>query len=413
MQQRACNPNRLRILTFTTLYPNAVQPNHGVFVENRLRHLIETGRVDARVVAPLPWFPWRGRLFGRYANFARAPDREVRFGIPIEHPRYPVIPRIGMSATPAALFLATLPLVRRMNAVNDYQVIDAHYFYPDGVAAILLGAAMRRPVVITARGTDINLIPRYTIPRRQILYAARRAAGIIAVSEALKTELVRLGVSADRVTVLRNGVDLTTFRPDERDEARASLHLTGKTLLSVGHLIERKGHELIIAALARLKEYELIIAGGGAERSHLESLANKLGVADRVRFAGEIPHKELQRFYVAADALVLASTREGWPNVLLEAMACGTPVAATAIWGNPEVVSKPEAGVLIHSRTPDGIAESVEQLFNQLPDRAATRAYAEQFCWDSTSAGQVKLFEDIADADPSAAHRLDTRAVAG
>ncbi|HTK78910.1 MAG TPA: glycosyltransferase family 4 protein [Rhizomicrobium sp.] len=388
--------DRLRILTFTTLYPNAVQPNHGVFVENRLQHLVQTARADVHVVAPVPWFPWRAGLFGRYAALARTPAHEVRRGVPIEHPRHVVIPRVGMSITPTALFLATLPLIRQLNAANDFNLIDAHYFYPDGVAATLLGAAIRRPVVITARGTDISLIPRYSIPRHQILYAAKRAAGIVAVSEALKSAMVELGMRSEKITVLRNGVDLTTFVPGDREVARASLQLTGKTLLSVGHLIERKGHGLIIAALPRLKDCGLIIVGRGAERAHLEALGRKLGVSERVRFAGEIAHKDLRRFYVAADALVLASSREGWPNVLLEAMACGTPVVATAIWGNPEVVSKPEAGVLAHLRTPDGIADAVESLFQQLPDRAATRAYAEQFSWDDTSSGQLKLFEEIA-----------------
>src|SRR5215469_12079920 len=99
-----------RILTFTTLYPNAAAPSHGVFVENRLRHLVASGRVAARVIAPMPWFPSDAKIFGRYGAYAQVPPREQRFDIAIEHPRYPVIPKVGMSIAPFLLFLACLPV---------------------------------------------------------------------------------------------------------------------------------------------------------------------------------------------------------------------------------------------------------------------------------------------------------------
>jgi glycosyltransferase involved in cell wall biosynthesis len=164
-------------------------------------------------------------------------------------------------------------------------------------------------------------------------------------------------------------------------------------LLSVGHLIERKGHEYAIGALTTLQNCTLLIAGEGPERKSLETLAANLGVADRVRFLGAIAHADIQRVYVAADVLILASSREGWPNVLLEAMACGTPVVATNAWGNPEVVAAREAGRLMASRSAEGVAGAITDLFSNSPDRAATRAYAEMFSWDATSQGQRKLFE--------------------
>jgi glycosyltransferase involved in cell wall biosynthesis len=300
-----------------------------------------------------------------------------------------------MSLTPVSLFISVLPLLRRYLGQFNFDLIDAHYFYPDGVAAVLLGRALGKPVVITARGTDINLIPNFPIPRRMIVYAARNAAGIIAVSQALKDALVALGIAADRITVLRNGVDLQMFTPGDRDTARRELAVAGRTLLSVGHLIERKGHDLTIAALPRLADCRLLIAGEGSEHSRLKALASRLGVAERVRFLGAVPHDRLRSAYLAADALVLASSREGWPNVLLESMACGTPVVASAIWGNPEIVSRPEAGVLMRSRSPEGVAEAVETLFGALPDRAATRAFAEHFSWEETTVGQIRLFEEI------------------
>ena len=382
-----------RILTYTTLYPSASAPNHGIFVENRLRHLVATGAVESEVVAPVPWFPFRHARFGRYAAMARNPADETRHGIRIEHPRYVVVPKFGMSLTPLTLFWGSRSLIRASAANVD--LIDAHYLYPDGVAAVLLARMMRKPVVITARGTDVNLIPHWPLPRRWIRYAAQHADGIVAVSEALKDALAALGVSSERITVLRNGVDLAMFKPRCRAEARRTLGLDGKILLSVGHLIERKGHDIVIRALPRLGDWTLAIAGDGPERPALQQLAAKIGVGDRVRFLGQIPHAELSSLYSAADVLVLASSREGWPNVLLESMACGTPVVATAIWGNPEVVSSPEAGLLVKARTPECISEGVARLYGSLPPREATRRYAERYSWDETSNGQIRLFDEI------------------
>ncbi len=267
--------------------------------------------------------------------------------------------------------------------------------YPDGVAAAWLGHLLRKPVVVTVRGTDINMIPRHRLPRRLIQRTLKRLAGVIAVSEALKEAVVAIGSKPEDVTVLRNGVDLNLFAPVDRAAARRRLVLNGPTLLSVGHLIERKGHDLVIRALSELAGYELLIIGEGPERDALMRLAGRLGVDSRVRFLGAQPHALLPSFYSAADALVLASSREGWANVLLEGMACGTPVVASNIWGNPEVVRSPDAGRLMAERTPAGLASAVRELFASPPDRTATRRYAEGFSWDDTSAGQVSLFRRV------------------
>ena len=385
----------IRLLTFSTLYPNAAQPTHGVFVENRLRQLLGSGQAMAQVLAPVPWFPSAAPRFGAWAAFARAPRAETRHGIPIAHPRFPVIPKLGMTLAPWLLYRAVLPHARRVAAEAGAQAIDAHYMYPDGVAAVWLGHALGLPVVITARGTDVNLIPRYALPRRLIQGAIAGAAALVAVSAALGEALTALGAPPGRVTVLRNGVDLTLFRPPaDRDAARAALGLTGPTLLSVGHLIARKGHDLAIAALAGLPGWSLLILGEGPERARLEALAAAPALAGRVRLLGARAHADLPAIYGAADALVLASAREGWANVLLEAMACGTPVVASDIWGNPEVVRAPQAGRIV-ARTPAAIADGVRDLAAARPDRAATRAYAEGFGWEPTTAGQLALFRRV------------------
>jgi teichuronic acid biosynthesis glycosyltransferase TuaC len=386
----------MKLLTFTTLFPNAAAPNQAIFVETRLRHLVASGKVESRVVAPIPWFPFQHESFGRYARFAKPPSEETRFGIKVLHPRYPLIPKVGMTVAPYFLANAVKPTIGRMIDEGDnFDLIDAHYFYPDGVAAVMLGKYFNKPVVVTARGSDITLIPRYRLPRRMILWAANNAAGTITVCNALKTEMVNLGVPADRITPLRNGVDLKLFQPGDRVVLRKELGLEHFTLLTVGHLVPVKGHELIIAAMPLLPDVRLLIAGTGPEQKRLEEQAQRLNVADRITFLGSVPHAQLRNYYGAADASVLASSREGWANVLLESMACGTPVVASNVWGTPEVVASPEAGVLMSERTAHGLAQAVQKLRDAYPDRAATRRYAQMFSWDATTAGQIRLFGRI------------------
>ena len=396
----------LKLLTFSTLYPNDMQPNHGIFVENRLCHLVASGEVTSTVVAPVPWFPSPSPRFGDWAKYASVAQHEIRHGIVVHHPRYPVVPRFGMSVAPYLLYWAALRSIQRLPVeVRCVDAIDAHYVYPDGVAAVWIGQRLGIPVVITARGTDVSLIPQYALPRRLIRRAIAGTAALIGVSAAIRAALVELGAPPDKVTVLRNGVDTALFRPVDRDKTRAALGLVRPTLISVGLLIDRKGHHRVIEAMTQLPEMDLIIVGEGPERSRLSALIERLGLTNRVRLLGARPHAELPMLYGAADALVLASSREGWANVLLESMACGTPVVASNIWGNPEVVQAPEAGVIAQENTQDGIASAVRSLFAHRPERAMTRAYAERFSWDETTAGQIALFRSVCSGD----ERVDNR----
>jgi len=386
----------LRVLLFSTLYPSAVRPIHGIFVETRLRELIKTGQVEAKVVAPVPWFPFKAERFGDYGLFARTPRVEQRNGLEVHHPRYCLPPKIGMNPAPYLMALGALATVRRLQREGfDFDLIDAHYYYPDGVAASLLARWLGKPFVVTARGTDLNLIPQHAFPRRLIQQTAAQAAASIGVCQALMDSLQALGAEPAKLHTLRNGVDLERFVPEDRSAARERLGLPAqdRLLLSVGHLIERKGHHLAIEALSALPpDVRLLIAGGGPERAALEQQARVLGVVERVRFVGVVPQQELKWWYSAADALALCSSREGWANVLLEAMACGTPVIATNIWGTPEVVNTRAAGVLMDERSGTGLARAWQTLFSAPPSREATRRHAETFSWDPTTEGQLRLF---------------------
>ncbi|MGH8184719.1 MAG: glycosyltransferase family 4 protein [Rhodanobacteraceae bacterium] len=387
---------KIRLLVFTSLYPNAQRPRHGVFVEERLRHLVGSGRVAATVVAPVPWFPFKHRRFGDYAAYARVPEREERHGISILHPRYPVIPKLGMGIAPSLMYHALLPALRKLIASGEtFDLIDAHYFYPDGVAAVRLGMAMRKPVVITARGSDVNVIPQYRSPARQIRWAAERAASIVTVSDALKCRLKALGANPDKITVLRNGADLDRFRPLDRAAIRAQLRVTGSVWLAVGHLVELKGVRVAIEALARLPGVTLLVVGDGPEKNTLQQQTSRLGVGDRVRFLGFVDHDALCNYYNAADALVLASSREGMPNVVLESLACGTPVVATAVGGIPELIACSEAGELMRERTSEALVQAWQTLQARNIDRGLTRTFAETLGWQPVVEAQCALYARV------------------
>lgn len=386
---------RMKLLTFTTLYPSAARPGHALSIETRLRHLVDTGEVESRVIAPVPWFPSTHPSFGLYSLYTRTPREEERHGIRVLHPRYPAVPRIGYAIAPFAMAVAVRPLVARLTQTDGYDAIDAHCFYPDGVAAAILGGHFRKPVVITACGAELVAAPRAHWHGRAIRWAAARAAGIATPSRAVKNRLVELGVPAHRITVLPNGVDLQRFRPVERDAVRARLRCKGTTLLTVGSLGARDGNDLAIAALELLPECNLIIAGEGPEQGALAKLARDIGVADRVTFAGVLSDEDLREYYGAADALVFASSRGGWANVPLESLACGTPVIATDFEGCAELITTPAAGLLVRRRTPQALAQAVRQLFERHPSREDTRRYAERYSWNATTEGQLELFSEV------------------
>lgn len=393
----------LRILTFTSLYPSAARPRHGIFVESRLQRLVARGGVAVRVVAPVPWFPFAGDRWGEYGRMAATPRREERSGIEVLHPRYPMLPKIGMALQPDSMARAGLREVESLlRYVDDFDLIDAHYLYPDGVAAAEIARKVGRPLVLTARGTDVNVIAQMPGPRARILKAIEASAGVIAVSSALKAALVGLGAAAGRISVLRNGVDAELFRPEDREAARRELGLpdgSTRVVASVGNLIPGKRNDLALRAVAQIEGTNLVFVGRGSERLRLERLADELQIAQRVLFLDEMPQERLRLVYSAADVLVLASEREGWPNVLLESAACGTPVVAFNVGGVPEILADRTVGTIVRdAHAPGPLADAVRNMFARPPSREAVRAAAIRFSWDPVLEAQLALYRRVAQA---------------
>jgi teichuronic acid biosynthesis glycosyltransferase TuaC len=374
----------MKVLVYTSLYPNSAQPQHGIFIENRVRELRKRTGWKFEVVAPVPWWPRSLAGNRRYGVFAKVPKEETRDGLRVHHPRFPMVPGISWRVAPWLIFWATLPLLRRLKE-SGFDIIDAHFLFPDGVAAVMLGRKLECPVTMTARGSDINDSPRFLLPRLLLKWAIRRADKTMAVSEGLADGVRNLVGEVTEVPVVPNGVDASVFFPRDRERSRQQLGIEGPTILTVGSLRKLKGHHLLINALVELPRVTLLICGAGEERGALEALAARLGVAHRTRFLGPLSNFQLPEYYSACDVFVLASEMEGCPNVVLEALACGSRVVASAVGAIPEMLGSEGLENLVYERTPRAFAEKIRAALGDSKEEEISRNDDSRFNWVKTS----------------------------
>jgi glycosyltransferase involved in cell wall biosynthesis len=394
----------LRILTFTSLFPNSVDPTLGIFIYQRSAHLAQRPGIDVAVVSPVPWFP-RWLKTRRWRSKSEIPSEEKFGSLFVQHPRYPLLPKISMPLHALLMFLGTLGCVRRLNRAARIHCIDAHFIYPDGLVAVLLGKILSVPVTVSARGSDINYFPSFRLIRPMIRWTLSQADRIVAVSAALKESMVPLGANPKKIIVVPNGVDAEVFRPMDRDAARASLHLPPQAplLVCVGALIRPKGHLNLIRAFAaiatRRPDATLYILGEGPLRAELQSLVRELHLQDRVHLPGKRPNAELPQWFNAAAISVLMSEREGWPNVITESLACGTPVVATRVGGVPEILHSPELGIVVDQNV-ESITRGVEKALAKAWDREAISAQIRARTWDTVASEMEAIFfEQIRSGD--------------
>jgi len=386
---------RLRILTFTALYPIKVHPLQAIFIHQRVKHLARRPGNSVEVIAPVPYSPsWLP--VPRWSQFSQIPREEEIDGIRIHHPRYPFLPGISMPAHGMLMYFSSLPLARRLQREKFFDCIDAHFVYPDGFAAVRLGKGLKLPVVVSARGTDINVYPSFRLIRPMLRWTLANAAGAIAVSADLKNKMIALGIPEAKIQVIANGVDTARFHPLETKSARKQLGLPeeGPVAVSVGSLIESKGHHLLIAAVAKLAarfpKLRLYVIGEGVYRAKLEELVREKQLQESVFLAGNRPNEELPFWFSAADVSCLMSSREGWPNVVSEALACGTSVLATRIGGIPEILTSPELGILVE-RSIDSIVAGLEQALTRAWNREEIARRSRSRSWDAV-AEEVEAF---------------------
>jgi glycosyltransferase involved in cell wall biosynthesis len=392
-----------RLLVFSTLFPHPGQPQAGLFIRERMFRVAR--ELPLTVVAPVPWFPGQSLLRLWRPHFRPdAPRREIQQGIEVHHPRFLSVPGFGKRFDGFLLACSTWACLHRLKSQQSFELIDAHFAYPDGYAATLLGRWLDVPVTITLRGTEPRHLATPGIGPR-VRKALARAARIFSVSDSLRRLALSAGVPMARTEVVGNGVDVSTFYPESRADARRQLGLalSDRVLITVGALVERKGFhrviELMPALLRRHPDLHYLVVGGssaeGDLRATLERQANILGVAERVHFLGARAPEDLRWPLSAADVFVLPTRNEGWANVILEAMACGLPVVTTDVGGNREVVSSETLGTVIPFDDPAQLQTALDDALGRRWDTTAILAYARAHQWDSKIESLVRAFQTL------------------
>lgn len=396
----------MRILTYSSILPNSLQPTQGIFTFQRLGALSRRPNNYVDFIAPIPYAPsWLPK--GSRPLYNRIPTQETMENLRIFHPRYVLIPKISMPWHGRLMYLGTHKTVEQLHRENPYDLLDAQYIYPDGYAGLLIAKKLGIPVVLSALGTDVNVFPKFKRIAPKIRWALNEADGILAVSNSLKATTASAGAPPDRIRVIGNGVDTTRFHPLDRAEVRGALRIEGPGpfVISVGTLDPNKGHQLLIAAVSELTgrypAMKAYIAGEGPYQSALTAQIREKKIADRVMLIGKRPHAELNSWFNAANVSCLLSEREGWPNVLLESLAAGTPVIATRAGGIAEVISSPALGTLVERNVP-AITAALDAALKREWDRPALVAYAAQRTWDKVAEEIEDYFRTILNSRPPA-----------
>src|SRR5271165_610239 len=376
----------MRILTFTSSFPTVTDPNFGIFIFQRTAHLARREGNAVEVVAPVPYAP----KFLK-PSIAAISSTEMIGNLQVHHPRYPLVPKVSMPLHGLLMYAGCVGYVKSLHQQHHFDCIDAHYVYPDGLAAVLIGRSLGIPVVVSARGTDIHTFTSFTTIRPQIRWTLRRAAAVVAVSDSLAGIMLDLEPALKDVHVIGNGVDSQCFFREERRAARQKLGLNpnDRVVVSVAALKPVKGPDLLVRAASLLKksltDCKLLFVGAGPELSALQQLAEHLNCADICHFVGTVPNEQLRSYFSAADVSCLASRQEGWPNVILESLACGTPMVATAVGAVPQLLANPELGIIVEP-TPEAICTGLLRALQQEWNPSAISAYAQAHTWENVAA---------------------------
>jgi teichuronic acid biosynthesis glycosyltransferase TuaC len=388
----------MRVLSLSTLHPSAAAPNFGRFVQLSLDAADAMGEVDIVRICPNGLPPWPlGHLHPRYRGAAGLPALDGN----IHRPRFTLLPGFNPSRNANAIVRAVLPLARQLHAQTSFDLVDAQFFWPDGPAAMQIAHALGIPYSIKARGADIHHWTTVPGCREQIIEAAQNAAGLLAVSEAIKADIVALGIDPLKILVHRTGIDRSLFSVASEPRAdlrqRIDLPSDGTLLVAVGALIARKGQAFAIEALAQIPDVRLAIIGDGPDLSMLRQLARDQDVADRAHFLGSLAHSDIARHVQAADVCVQPSESEGIANAWIEALACGTPLVITDAGGAREVITG-NAGGRIVERKAGAIAKAISELLRNPPDRAEVATVVADYSWERNGKKLVAYWRSLASA---------------
>ncbi|MCK5160614.1 MAG: glycosyltransferase family 4 protein [Candidatus Aureabacteria bacterium] len=396
----------MKVLVLSHLFPHSLDPSKNVFIEEQVKFLSK--KVETKVISPIPYFPPL-KIFKSWYRLRGVEKFEIRNGIEIFRPRYLIFPRGFLYAISGlSYFLAVIGLILRIRRKYDFQVIHAHFAYPDGFAGVLIAKLLKKKIIVTLHGPDVSLRMKNRFLRKLILYALKRCDKIISVSNQLKAELVKYGVDDSRITIIHNGVDMDIFRPLGKEDLFNKLDVSSgkKRILYVGYIIKAKGVPDLLSAMEIVrKEFpdaELVLIGGATgtawekECREIKSSVTQNDLKEAVRFIGKVNNEKIPFWMNIGDVLVLPSLFESFGVVLIEALSCGTPVISTYC-GGPEDIINEKVGILVPVRDVRKLAEAIKSVlvnkYKYEPNRL--RQYVkENFDYNVISGQIVRLYED-------------------
>ena len=397
---------KIKLLVITPMYPTKVNPTAGIFIKNQYDILRKY--CDIKIIFPYPYVP-KFRKFNPYHKFSTVPFKEIIDGIEVYHPKYPFFPRLTIHTyfLSAALFFETFfsyfsskNLIQKLKKEWDFDIIKIHGCVTESIIGVSSKKKYKKPLVVMLHGEDITRFSKVVFLKFFSKLALRNSDAIICKSHSLKKEVLNMGIANKDIHVIPSGYAVSRFKPESTIKCRKKLELPidKKIILFVGYLAKRKGVEYLIKALKLVTENNrnivCYIVGDGRLKSELKALSGKLGLNEHVFFAGMKKPEEVPLWMNACDILVLPSLSEGLPNVLSEALACGKPVVATKVAGNPEIVNK-DVGYLVKLKDENDLAKKILLSLNRKWDRGKLLKRAHEFSVTKSVEKTIKLYEEL------------------
>jgi glycosyltransferase involved in cell wall biosynthesis len=388
----------VKVVLITRMFPNEIEPYSGMFVYEQAYELAK--RTELTVINPVDRYP----SLRRYRDLNRKREAIPRYrrfeGFRVYSPDYWYLPKLQAKYAHWNLALTVASAI--MREARESQLIHIHNAMPDAFAGAVAGRILAKPVVVTCHGSDINIWASAEHPRSRSLITRglMSARCVIAVSNALKEKIKKLGISEHKIRVIGNGHDPDMFFPMDRTECRrkSGLPLDKMVYLSVGALKPVKGFSALISAYGQLKrlglDFVAYIVGEGEERDHLASQIRHLGLEETVSLQGALPRKDVAEWMNAADFLVVSSVSEGMPCAVIESLACGTPVLSTPVGGIPEILN-PSVGLIGEGLTETALVDVIRRGIHSRFTNGKIAEYARQFKWEYVANQVSQLYEDV------------------
>jgi teichuronic acid biosynthesis glycosyltransferase TuaC len=387
----------MKILSISHMFPNQINPNYGVFVKERIKYISK--QLNLITVAPLPYFP-ANHFFEKYSGLNRVEKKENYDSLQVYHPKYFCIPKYLKFLDGYFYFYSLNNFIDNILNTFDADLLDLHWVYPDAFAGLNWARRHKKKIVVTIRGNESICYFEKSLRKKMLINTLKCVDHIISVSSDLKQKIVeKYGIDENAVTVIPNGIDDCKFYAINKEKARRKngLELDKQYVLSLCRLSEEKGLEYLLRAFSRIKRDNniLLMVGDGPLEKRLKDLSQKLNISNRVKFIGAVSHDETIWWYNAADVYCLPSLWEGCPNVIIESLACGTPVVATQVGGIPDLIPDKKFGYLVPPGNDGELADALSKALVNDWERTEIARFGASNTWQNVADSVIKVFKRV------------------